>query len=122
MADAVTVSETILTTAGDIALQAGEAALIAQYPILGLPVIKQIWEFFASELEARVIAELEKSANVLIIQVSEQNNAVQAKNAATNLQTVQNDPKATEADKQKAIEDFKNAYANLIGFTIDPTP
>ncbi len=114
--DQVSAADTVISVIGEAALKAGEAALIVQYPFLGLPVISWIWEFFLGKLEALVILNLQKSSNVLIIRFSEEANAQAASAAADKLKQVQDAPQKNQADIDKALQDFKDAYQKLIGF------
>lgn len=123
MGDAVSNVDSAIAIIGDLALNVAEAALIVEYPFLGLPVIKQIWEFFVKKLESRVIEELAKSANVIIIHISETENAKAARDAADALKKVQDAPIKDQASIDKATEDFKDAYSKLIRLrTTTPMP
>lgn len=116
MADAVSITDTIISTVGSVATEAAEAALIAQFPFLGLPIIKQIWEYLFGILEQNIISELEKGSTALIITVSEDAHAATASATSQALNSVQNNPNATAEEISSAQTNFKNAYAALIGF------
>ncbi len=112
--DSVQAADEIIGGIGSVAIQAGEIALIAQFPFLGLPVIKQVWEFFAERLAALIILELKKGSNVIIITVNNSVNNGHAKVAADNLKKVQSDPESTEKEKEEALAEFKRRYSDLI--------
>jgi hypothetical protein len=114
MADAVSTANSVISAVGEVALQAGEAALIAQFPFLGLPVIKQVWEYIANKYAQAVLAELEKGSAAVIITADETAKGKAASAAAATLSKTQNNPKATAEEKQRAKEDFKAKYSDLI--------
>lgn len=114
MADAVQNVDSVIGAIGSVAVDAAEIALIAQYPFLGLPVIKQIWEYIVSKLETEVIAQLDKGANIITIEIIDSNENKSAVAANNNLKAVQGDPNATDAQKQAALQAFQSAYGKLI--------
>lgn len=112
--DGVQVADEIIGGVGSIALEAAEIALIARFPFLGLPIIKQIWEFFASQLAAEAIKEMKKGSTTLIITFKNEENNKAAKDAAEKLKVVQDDPASTSGEKSQALEDFRRRYSDLI--------
>lgn len=121
--DIVDVSDTAIAVIAETALQAGEAALIAEFPWLGLPFIKQIWQMLASRLASYAILELQKSSGILLIKMDNTAAAQAAKTSAEELKKVQDDPSKTTADREKARNDFKSRYADLIRYrTSRPLP
>ncbi len=119
MADAIDRVDQSISIVGRVALTAGETTLFASQPILALPLVRQIVEYILALYAESVIRELQKTSNAVIIFVSEEANAKAASAASDQLKVVQNDPKATPADKKKASDDFKAAYERLIHFRID---
>ncbi len=113
MADAVEIGDSAISGTIGVALQLGEAALISAEPVLGFPVIKQLWEYFLEKYVGLVSVLLQKSFNTLIIAKMDKAQEDAANLAAEMLRKAQNDP---TLDHQKAIDDFKAKYADLIGF------
>lgn len=114
MADAVQLADGIIGAVGEVALEAGEAALIAAYPFLGIPGLKQLWEFFVNRLAAYVIVELQKSSNVIIIKMTDAAQGTAADDASIALKKAQDDPNTTPEELANARADFKKKYADLI--------
>jgi len=116
MSNPVQIIDSAVAAAGEVLLSAAEAALIVQYPILGLPIIKQIWEFLLSKLEAQIVVQVQNGANIFTISFIDRSENLAAISANENLKAVQGDVNATDAQKAQALKDFQDAYAKLIGF------
>ena len=99
---------------GDALTAMLEAYAIAQFPPLGLPVIKQIWEFVFEKAFGGLTLNLEKGANGIIISISNGIDNDAAKKAKEEFKKAQDDPNISKADYAKAREDFKKKYARLI--------
>ena len=100
----------------NVAVGAGELALIAQFPWLGLPVIKQIWQFLVEQLEQRIVVELQKGSAVIIIRANTQAQADAADAASSALRKAQEG--VDDAIHQKTLDDFQKAYEALISTRI----
>ncbi len=100
MADAVDAADNALSVIGGVALSAGEAALFAAIPWLGLPVISQIVSFILGQFEYQVILQLQKTSNTIIIYVTEEGNASGAKAASDALNEAISSPTATDSQKE----------------------
>jgi hypothetical protein len=116
--DGIDIADTTLSIVGKVALTAGETALFAEVPFLNFPVVKQIVEYILGRFETAVMIQLQKSTNAVLIFENEEGKADVANQAAATLKSTQTNPTATAAEKEKAIDDFRNAYAGLIGFRI----
>lgn len=114
MANEVEISDFVISTIGLVALEAAETALIARYPFLGLPVIRQIWQFFASKLEKEIVMNLQKGSADLIIDFKTDAEAKDAKLASDKLKAVQGDQGSTAQQISDAQDAFKDAYRKLI--------
>lgn len=114
MADAVSVVDSAESAIIRVAVEAGEAALIAEFPWLGLPIIKQIWEFFVSRLSEKVILALQKGTNIQIIDFGDAKKNEAAKQAKDQLQGVLNDPTSTAEARADALAAFRAKYADLV--------
>ncbi len=116
--DNVDVADNALSIVGKVALGAGEAALFTAYPFLGIWPIRIFIMILLSIFETAVIKELQKTTNAVLIFQDEEAKAQKANNASDQLKAAQDDPKTTPKEKQKALQDFKDAYADLIRFRI----
>lgn len=114
MADAVQVADKVIEVVADVALSVAETAIIAEVPFLGLPVIKQLWEYFARMLMSKLIEQLQNSSTIMIITGQNDLRAQEAGDAATALRAAQADPTITPEKLQGAKDDFKKKYADLI--------
>lgn len=112
--DGIELADKGISDAFDVALQAGEYALILKYPVLGFPFIKQIWEFFLGDLVGKVKVQFEKGANVVIIKITTDAQNAAAEAAAQALKDIQSKLGVPDAEHQKAIDDFKARYEDLI--------
>lgn len=101
-----------ISALGEVAVAAGEAALIADYPILGLPVIKQIWEFFLEKLEAKIVVQLQQGSAVIIIRANDEAQRAAADAAKEALAKAQLG--VDDAVHQKTLDDFEKTYGDLI--------
>lgn len=106
--DAVEVGNTIIGVVGEVALKAGETALIADFPFLGIWPLSMIWEYFANKYAEKVIVELQKGDANIIIHITDANEAKDAKKAADALST------ATPETEDAAREEFKKRYGDLV--------
>lgn len=121
--DLVDVVDVTIDIAGEAALALAEAALIVRFPFLGYPFIKQIWEYFAGEYTKEAIQQLQKSGGIVIIRANNKEKADAAKQAADELKRVQDDSSKTAADREKARNDLKDRYADLIRYRVNrPIP
>lgn len=112
MGDILTGVDDGISILADVAIKAGEAALIVQYPFLGLPVVKQVWEFFVSRLEAEIVADLKKGAAVIIIKANVEAQRAAADAAKSALAQAQ--AGVDDAVHQKTLDDFQKTYGDLI--------
>ncbi len=119
--DGVDIADNALGVVGKVALAAGRTALFAM-PVFQIPIIGWILQVIAgvvlASFEALVIRELQKTTNAMLIFVSEEENAKNASISAAALAEAQTDPSATSLQKLKALDDFQEKYARLIGFRI----
>lgn len=120
--DDVSSVNTAIGVMADVALDIAEAALIAQYPVLGIWGIKQVWEFLFVSLKVKLIKHLESGVDVFIIAVNNDMQAKAAEEAVLKLKQVQTNPNATPAQKQYAVDDFKSKYRDLIRWRMDSNP
>lgn len=103
------VLKTIIEGAGTTAL---ENALIVEFPWLGLPVIKQIFEFILNKVSAIIYQDAAEAATKLIIDLQVNGEESSVGNAFKNLQM------ALASGDQNAInqtsKELDQAYASLI--------
>lgn len=118
MSSATSISDTVISVVGEVVLQTAEAAVVADLPFLGLPIIRQIWEFLVGKLEQKIVEQLQNGTAGIIINISDQTQAAGAKSAADQLQAVEEDEKSTADDIQKARDNFRKKYSALVGFNI----
>lgn len=95
-------------TAADIA----EAIAIADYPFLGMPIVKPVWEGVFGFISRYFTLALEKGANFQVMDRQASQEKMALKTALTNLMIAEKkgDPDAL----QTAISNFENAHAALV--------
>ncbi len=112
MGDILSGADEGIAVLADFALKAGETALIAEFPWLGFPIVKQIWEFLVGQLEAKIVVELQNGAAVIIIKANVEAQKSAADAAASALAKAQEG--VDDAVHQKTLDDFQKTYADLI--------
>jgi len=91
-----------------------ETALIAQYPWLGLPFIKQIFEFILSKVSAFFYQAAANLATTIVVDVQTNLEASNANQAFQNLTMAV--ASGDQAAIQKASDDLSMAYGSLIHY------
>lgn len=114
--DIVNVVTTIESTLIEISVEVGEAALIAEFPFLGLPVIKQTWQFIVNRIVGKMSIALQKTTAIDIINFTEDERNKVAQKFKDKFQAVLNDPKSAPSIIAEAKDQFKKSYAALIAF------
>lgn len=111
---ATVVNQIIHDAIFDVAVQAAETAATAEFPFLGAPVVKQIFDAVVNYVAGKIYSALAQTATftVIDVQVSQEDSAVNKAVASLNATVNSND----QAAIQKANEDFKNAIASLIHY------
>lgn len=99
-------------------MSSAEAAAIANFPFLGLPVIKQIFDVIVRGIGSKMIQALEQSASIGIIDFGDATQNQAAKDAALALYAAQNNPATTAAELEAAKDGFKKTYAALISMHV----
>ncbi len=112
MSDTLSGVDEAIAIMANVAVNAGEIALIAQFPWLGLPIIKQIWEFLVEKLEQRIVVELQKGSAVVIIRANVEAQKDAADAAASALAKAQEG--LDDAVHQRTLEEFQKTYGELI--------
>lgn len=118
MADPTTVNEAativnqLILGAINVDVEALEAAAIAEDPWLGLPFIKQIFEFFLNKLSGKIYAQAAMAATKLVIDYQVNREESTAVNSFDNLQmaVASGDQNAIN----KASSDLDAAYGAII--------
>lgn len=114
MSDVVSGVRDGISIIGNAAIKAGEAAAIAAYPWLGLPVIKQIWESILGHFLDAVILTMQDSSTRILIPIIDQAQADAANQATEKLKKDLEDVRADSLQTQRDLDEVKKAYADLI--------
>lgn len=106
------VSDALQKLIEGVGVDAAEAGIIAEFPWLGVPVVKQILEWFLNKISSYFYVAAANAATSIVIDV--QTN-MESSTAIVAFQTLQmaiagGDPNAI----QKASQDLSSAYASLI--------
>ncbi len=99
---------------GKIAVAAGEGAVIAKFPFLGLPILKQIWEMIAEEFAKGAIGAFENGASNILIPIIDKAQAEAANAAKVKLQADLENEKTKSEELARDLAEFKKKYAELI--------
>lgn len=104
----------------DVAVKAAEVELIASFPILGAPIIKQLDESLLNIVADAIYQTLAKSVTFVIIDAEVSIEAAAANKAEQNLKTALEGNDANAINQ--ATSDFENAFGNLVHFDGSATP
>lgn len=104
----------------DVGETAAESALIADFPWLGLPVVKQIFEYGLGIVGKYFYEQAAFAATKIIIDVQTKLEASSAQSAFENLRMAVASGDANAI--QLASDDLDKAYANLIHYDGSASP
>lgn len=111
---ATTVNKIIHDLVFDVAVGAAENAAIAQVPLLGLPIIKQIFDVLVGFVAGKIADQLEHVATFTVIDIQTDQESSNYQKATDQLtQAVQS---GNPALISVAKENARNALASLIHF------
>lgn len=122
MADAVSAADSVISVIAEMAIEGGEAALIAQFPFLGIPPISWIFKWLVRFIAQPIIDQLRKSASIQIIDFGEDKKNASAKEAKEKLKEVLDNEKSSASEVENAKDDFKARYADLVRFRTSHAP
>lgn len=112
--DLASVVRQAIKVAGESGIKAGEAAVIAAYPWLGWPVIKQLWTAVIEKFLSGYIKSLMDESTKILIPIINENLAEAAEAESEKLKALLDNSKTTEAELSRELEIWKRKYSDLI--------
>lgn len=111
----------------EVAVKAAIASAISALPILGLPIIRQLFTLIVEKMAMLVFKELSRFVVFSIIDLKNESDLREYENALGQLKTVLNTPaehydhgeegeNAKQLELQKAKDEYKKRLASLIRF------
>jgi hypothetical protein len=98
----------------DLAVKAVEADLLAAFPILNLPIIKQLQNLIVQYIAGKIYSALATMATFAIIDVQVNEEAKDAHTAIANLQLAITNGDQNEINKAKS--DFTSSFQKLVHY------
>jgi len=97
-----------------LGVDAAIAAGVAQAPWLAWPIISYIFQQIVTSMAESLDVHLKNTADIVIIRFQNDVRKIEYDSAIDQMKTVMDDPEASDAQKQSAIDAAKNAIRALV--------